>query len=293
MFAVISRSEPAETAAPGKLAGSPGLPRSVGAIRLAFLGVGEKTALAGLHQSGCMKARLPKVYGDEPKTAVLINTAGGLTGGDDVAAEVDWRAGSDACLTTQAAERIYRSTGGEAKIINRLSVGAGASAEWLPQETILFDRGRFIRRTEVDLAGDARFLGIESMVLGRKAMGERIESALIDDGWRIRREGRLVLRDSFRLDGDFEAHRIRGAKLDGAEAYASIFAQTEDTGAAAAVIREIVGPAGGASEIRGLAVGRLAASDGDALRAIMARLIPALRQCIFGRAERLPRVFQI
>lgn len=296
MFDATSRSDDpkeTETAAPVHLAGGQGLPRSVGAVRIAFLGVGERTALAGLHQSGCMKARLPKVYGDEPRTAVLINTAGGLTGGDRVSTDVEWRGDADACLTTQAAERAYRSSGGEALIANGLKIDAGCTAEWLPQEMILFEGGRFVRRTEVDLAADSRFLAVESMVLGRKAMGETIETGLIDDGWRIRRQGRLVLRDSFRLDGAFADHADRPARLGGNAAYATIFAQAPDAGPVLQAIREIAGKAGGASAMRGLIAGRLIAADGDTLRAIMADLIPALRQAVSGRAERLPRVFQI
>jgi urease accessory protein len=240
-----------------------------------------------------MKARLPKVYGDEPKTAVLINTAGGLTGGDRVAARVDWRPGADACLTTQAAERIYRSTGRTARIDAGLTVADGASAEWLPQETILFERGRFRRRTLVELSDGSRFLGVESLVLGRRAMGERIHSALIDDGWLIRRGGRPVLRDSFVLDGDFQAHRSRGARLGSAGAWATLFAQTDRADETVAAIRRVAGKLGGATALRGLVAGRVAAGDGDALRRVMAELIPELRATIFGRAPRLPRVFQI
>lgn len=293
MFDATSRSDDEGSAAPVHLAGSQGLPRSVGAVRIAFLGVGGKTALAGLHQSGCMKARLPKVYGDEPKTAVLINTAGGLTGGDRVGADVAWTEGADACISTQAAERIYRSPGGDAHIVNNLTVGAGCTAEWLPQEMILFEGGRFVRRTDIDLSTNARFLAVESMVLGRKAMGETVETGLIDDGWWIRRDGRLILRDSFRLDGVFAAHATTPTRLAGNAAYATIFAQTDEPEAVLQAIRDGAGKCGGASAMRGLVVGRVIAPDGDALRAIMAGMIPALRQAVSGRAERLPRVFQI
>lgn len=293
MFDAISRSEKSESAAPVDLAGSPGPPRSVGAVHIAFLGVGDRTALAGLHQSGCMKSRLPKVYGDEPKTAVLINTAGGLTGGDKVGTGVAWGEGSDACISTQAAERIYRSSGGAALITNKLTIGPGSRAEWLPQEMILFEGGRFGRRTEIDIAEGSKFLAVESMVLGRRAMGERIASGLIDDTWRIRRDGQLILRDSFRLDGDFTEHRAFPSRLGGCDAYATIFVQTDNADVVLGHIRDAVGKQGGASALRGLVVGRVGATDGDALRTIMAQLIPLLRQAVMNRAPRLPRVFQI
>ncbi|WP_416896127.1 MAG: urease accessory protein UreD [Minwuia sp.] len=240
-----------------------------------------------------MKARLPKVYLDEPRTAVLINTAGGLTGGDRVSVDATWGDGVAACLTTQAAERVYRSTGGDAVVTNRLVAGEDARAEWLPQETILFDEGRFHRRTSVHLAAGARFLAVESMVLGRKAMGETVMGGLIDDEWQLRRDGRLVWRDSLRLDDTHFGPPPRPAVLGANRAYATIVCQTADPDACAGLIREHAGAHGGASAMRGLVLARLAAEDGDSLRRIMTGLIPALRHIVFGRSARLPRPFQI
>ncbi|HBC09391.1 MAG TPA: urease accessory protein, partial [Rhodospirillaceae bacterium] len=74
--------------------------------------------------------------------AVLLNTAGGLTGGDVYGTEA--LAGPDAflTLTSQACERVYRATGDQpARVETRLSADAGARLHWLPQETILFDGG--------------------------------------------------------------------------------------------------------------------------------------------------------
>lgn len=290
MYAAISRSE---SAVPILKAGSPGPPRSVGAVRIAFLGVGTRTALADLHQQGCMKARLPRSYDGDPPTAILINTAGGLTGGDDVETAMEWGEGSDACFSTQAAERIYRSSGGEAAIRNRLTVGAGAAAEWLPQETILFDGGRFRRETEVDLYPAARFLAVESVVLGRKAMGETIRQGLIADRWRVRLDGRLVWLDALRLEDDLAGAIARPAVLAGAGAYATVIAVGDGADAAVAAIREICGREGGATRRGPLAIGRVTAVDGDALRGRLAALIPALRRIVTGQPARLPRAFQI
>lgn len=290
MYAAISRSE---SAVPILKAGSPGPPRSVGAVRIAFLGVGTRTALADLHQQGCMKARLPRSYDGEPPTAILINTAGGLTGGDDVETAMEWGEGASACFSTQAAERIYRSSGGAALIRNRLKAGSGSRAEWLPQETILFDGGRFRRETEVELAADARFLAVESVVLGRKAMGETIREGLIADRWSVRVGGRLHYLDAFLLEDDLAAQIARPAVLAGAGAYASILAMGEDAEGIVAAIREGVGRAGGATRRGALVVGRVTAADGDALRKVLASLIPALREKVTGQPARLPRAFQI
>ena len=296
MFDAISRFETVE---PAPTAGRAGPPRSVGVARVAFLGVGERTALADLYQQGCMKARLPNAYAGDPKTAVLINTAGGLTGGDDVTTEVAWRGTAVACVSTQAAERIYRSSGGEARVRNRLTVASDARAEWLPQETILFDGGRMDRSTDVDLSAGARFLAAETVILGRKAMGETVVTGLVRDHWRVRRDERLILHDAFELGAvngpEIGAQRQRPALLAGAEAWASLIMQAPAamTATLLDLVRELGGANAGATGRQGLVLGRILATDGDTLRDILARLLPALRRAIMGHPERLPTVFRI
>lgn len=291
-------SEPisqSETDEPAPTAGRAGPPRSVGVARVAFLGVGARTALADLHQQGCMKARLPNSYAGDPKTAVLINTAGGLTGGDDVAAEVAWHGSAVACVSTQAAERVYRSSGGDARVRNRLKVSKDARAEWLPQETILFDGGRMNRSTDVDLADGACFLAAETVILGRKAMGETVTEGLVRDHWRVRRDGRLILHDAFELGAAISEKRQRPALLGGAESWASLILQAPSsmTETLLALIRDLGGARAGATLRQGLVLGRILATDGDCMRSILARLLPALRHAIMGHPERLPTVFRI
>jgi urease accessory protein len=291
-------SEPisqSETVEPAPTAGRAGPPRSVGVARVAFLGVGARTALADLHQQGCMKARLPNCYAGDPKTAVLINTAGGLTGGDDVSTDVAWQGSAIACVSTQAAERVYRSSGGDARVRNRLKVSKDARAEWLPQETILFDGGRMNRSTDVDLADGARFLAAETVILGRKAMGETVAEGLVRDHWRVRRDGRLILHDAFELGAAIREQRLRPALLGGAESWASLILQAPAgmTEMLLGLIRDLGGAHAGATLRQGLVLGRILATDGDGMRGILARLLPALRHAIMGHPERLPAVFRI
>lgn len=292
MYVAISPSRPV---APAAMAGDAGLPRSVGAVRLAFLGVSERTALADLHQQGCMKARLPRALKDEPLTAVLINTAGGLTGGDRVGAEVGWPAGAVACVTTQAAERIYRSTGAVARVRNRLSVGAGARAEWLPQETIVFEAGRLDRQTEVDMDEGANLLAAESVVLGRRAMGETVATGAILDGWQVRLGGRLVYADRLRLGEDIAADTAYPGCLAGMRAWSQLIVAAPDPDGLRDLLRERLADfdgIAGATRRGPLVLTRLMAADGDRLRRGLARLLPELRHRLFGHAPRLPRVFQ-
>lgn len=177
------------------------LQRVAGAARIRFAKVDGQTRLADLYQKGSAKIRLPRVY-DATATAVLINTAGGLTGGDGLSYDVTIDKNAHAIVTTQTAERAYRSKTGLAKVTGVLKAGAGATLEWLPQETILFDRSGLARTLTAELAADARLMLLETIVVGRTAMGETVRQVSFRDRWRVRRENKLVFADDIRYDGD-------------------------------------------------------------------------------------------
>ena len=209
------------------------LQRSVGRARVGFKRRGAATVLADLHQAGCAKLRLPRRPTGAPGEAVVINTAGGLTDGDRFRVEAHWADGAAATVTTQAAERVYRSRGGDAQIGNALSISAGAVAMWLPQETILFDGARVARRLDVDIAAGAALFACESLVFGRGAMGETARRGRVDDAWRVRIEGTLVFADGFALrddDGPLQSLLDRPAVAGGARAVATALLIAPDPG---------------------------------------------------------------
>ncbi len=164
--------------------------RAFGRLRVAFARRDALTALAVLRQEGCLKARHPRPEPGAIAETVLLNTSGGITGGDDLGIDIRAGAGTRLVVTTQAAERLYRATPASppATIRTRLTAAAGATLEWLPQETILFDACRADRTLSVDLAPSARFLGVESLLFGRQASGETMRRAWLTD--RIRRRRR-------------------------------------------------------------------------------------------------------
>ena len=155
--------------------------------------------LADLHQSAPCRALLPQ--SEDLPTAVYATTCGGLTGGDHVRFDLTVEAEAAARATTQAAERVYRARAedGPARVENLVSVGEGAYAEWLPQETILFDGARLSRRTVFDLAADASVLACELRVLGRAAHGETFQDGFLADRIEVRRAGKLEWVDAVRL----------------------------------------------------------------------------------------------
>ena len=198
----------------------PSLQRARGEGRITTKQGDGITRLDRLYQSGCAKIRLPHTHSSALE-AVLINTAGGLTGGD----RMDWLAEiaphGKAVLTTQACERIYRSLGGPATVHTRLAVGVNAHLDWLPQETILFASSQLDRRIDIDLADGASLTAIEAILLGRDAMGEIALDARLRDNWRIRRNGRLIHAEATRLDGTL-AERNGLSLLAGKRAFATV-----------------------------------------------------------------------
>jgi urease accessory protein len=266
------------------------LPRTEGSVRLSFVrGTDGRTALAGLRQSGAARVRFPKPAGNDAPEAVLLNTAGGLTGGDRMSFEVALGADCSATITSAAAEKVYRALDGEATIRVHLDIGEGAQLAWLPQPTILFDRARLDRRTEVAVSGSASFLAAETLIFGRAAMGEDVRRGACRDAWRVRRDGRLVFADTFLVDGAVAEALDRGATLDGARAAAMLLWAAPDAPAPLDEVRALLRDAAcaaGASAWNGLLIVRAAARDGTALQALLGPVITRLT----GRP--LPRVWQ-
>ncbi len=198
----------------------PALQRARGSGRISTKQANHVTRLDRLFQEGCAKIRLPHTHSNALE-AVLINTAGGLTGGD----QMDWTAQIAAhgkvVLTTQACERIYRSLGSAARVRTRLHVGTDAHLDWMPQETILFAASQLDRRIEIDLADGASLTAVEAILLGRDAMGELALDARLRDNWRVRRNGRLIHAEATRLDGS-AAERSGLSLLAGKRAFATV-----------------------------------------------------------------------
>ncbi len=164
---------------------------------------------------------------------------------------------------------------------------AGAALEWLPQETILFDRCALDRRLEVDLAADARFLGVETLVFGRTAMGERVRHGWLRDLIRVRRGGELLLHDAIRLDGEIDAALRRPAIGGGAGVVATMVYVAPDAGRKLDAVRAALGPAeAGASVWNGMLVARILGSDGASVRVTVTAALEVLRE-----ARPLPRVW--
>jgi len=249
-------------------------PRAIGRVGIGSKQGGARSTLATLHQSGAFKALFPRPLGPTLE-AILINTAGGITGGDRFSTSLEVGADSRLSVTTQAAERAYRAQPGEiAQVRTRAQVATGARLDWLPQETILYNGASLQRKLRVDLAPSARLLLLEPLVFGRAAMGETLTDIRFRDRIEITREGAPLYTDALAFSGDATAQLARPGVADGAGAMASLILVAPEAEAHLDALRALMPATGGVSLIRpDLLAMRLLAPDSHALRQV---LVPVL-----------------
>ena len=244
------------------------------------------TRRRALHESGSLRVRFPSPEG-EGLSAVFVNTAGGIAGGDRFDIDIVAGEGARLTLTSAAAEKVYR-TESSASVLNiALKAQAHSHLAWLPQETILFDRARVLRHIDIDLAETASLLFCEIVVFGRAAMGERMQRGEFVDHWRMRRGGRLVFAENIHLDGDIGEKLARPAIANGGTAIGTALVVPGDEALVERIrgLSESLAGEVGISAWNGFAMARFCAQDAAALRADMT--------AVLGRASSsaLPRLW--
>ncbi|TDH39443.1 urease accessory protein UreD [Pseudohoeflea suaedae] len=266
--------------------------RARGEGRILVKRAGGRTRIDRLFQDGAAKIRVPR-----PVTpgleAVLINTAGGLTGGDRMTWACEAAPGTQLTLTTQACEKTYKAADATcAEVGVSLTAGAGASLCWLPQETILFDQARLVRELDIELAADARALIVEPVIFGRKAMGEAVRSGVFRDRWRVRVQGRLVHAEDFSIGPGIEDGLAHAAAAGHARAFATLLLVGPDAEDRLAPARRVINDNGGVSAWTvgqtGKLLARVVAEDGYSLRKTLTPLIGLLNP-----GAGLPKIWSI
>jgi urease accessory protein len=251
-------------------------------------GPAGSTQLASLEEAGGYRMRLPRVHAARRAgtpapvcEGTLINTGGGMAGGDRLSIGIEAGPLVHVAVSTPSAERVYGSSGAETEVSVRLRLGHGARLAWLPRETILFSGARLARRLDADIAADATLVIAEMTVFGRLAAGEEMRSGSFADRWRIRRDGRLLHAEQTRLPGRVHEWLDRCALGAGARATATLLMvspQAEDRLEAARASLERAGCEAGASAWDGRLVARLLARDASPLRHALAALVRALTE---------------
>jgi urease accessory protein len=262
--------------------------RAVGRVAFSAAALNGRTRPARIAESGSMRIRLPRCEGPGLE-AVIVNTAGGIACGDRFSIEIEAQPGASVTVATPAAEKVYRSDGAVAELSVQLDLAPCARLDWLPQETLLFDRSRLARRLDVAMAPDARLTLFEAVVFGRAARAEQMTQGFYEDRWRIRRAGRLVHADTLRLGGPVAELLQKPSVAKGARALATFLHVAPDAEARIESVRRHLSPNEGcdaaASAWNGLLAVRFCAGTVEALRSAVCPFLVAFR------GQPLPRVW--
>jgi len=271
-----------------------------GSAAVTFRASGGTTRLAHLYQSDPLRVLFPRPELAEPTTGVLVTTSGGLVGGDRLSVDVCSHRGAAGRVVGQAAEKVYRSTGEDCHIDVRLQVERDGWLEWLPQETIIFDRARLRRLTVAEVAPGSRLLAGEIVVFGRTAMGEQVNEGLVREAWDIYRDGHLVWADAVHIDQGVKATLDARSGFDGAVAFASLVYVGDDAADRLDAARGLLPTADetgdlrvGATVLGDVLVVRWLGRDAHALRAAYGMFWGQFRHTVGGYPPVMPRLWRI
>ena len=198
------------------------LQRAEGVGRIVVSSSENQTRIVDIFQRSPIRIMFPRVDDGTLKEAVLVNTAGGIAGGDRLEFCMTALASASIAVTSQAAEKVYRALSEPARIATKLRACEAAKLAWLPQETILFNWARLCRKTEIDISSGTELLALEWLVLGRAAHGEEMVGGHITDSWRVKKDGRLIWADTFRATDEIFPRLHKKALLSNCTAVATL-----------------------------------------------------------------------
>jgi urease accessory protein len=269
---------------PGPNAGNPSdkdLQRAEGSCRIVLSGSERGTRVMDVFQRSPIRVLFPRTQGAAVEEAVLVNTAGGIAGGDRLESCVTLLPNASIAVTSQAAEKVYRALNEPARIATKLKASEGAKLAWLPQEAIVFNRARISRKAEIELSSGAELLALEWLVLGRAAHGEDMKGGQIADSWRVKKDGRLIWGDTFRATNEIFPHLCRKALLSDCKAIATLLYFGPNLEKTLEILRDLAAALGclcAATLVSGLMVVRFAARVSSDLRFALRTVLQ-----LFGR----------
>jgi urease accessory protein len=217
-----------------------GLQRADGCGRVVLSGSENGTRIEEVFERSPTRILFPRTGGRPVEEAVIINTGGGVAGGDRLECSVTALPGASIAVTSQAAEKVYRALHDAARVATRLKARESARLAWLPQETIVFNGARIHRTTEIELFSGAELLALEWLVLGRAAHGEIVVDGSVLETWRVKKDGRLIWADSFRISDDIFVHLNRKALLSNFNSIATLIYFGPDLDKRLEFLREIL-----------------------------------------------------
>jgi urease accessory protein len=270
------------------------LQRAEGSCRIVLSGSEKGTRIMDVFQQSPIRVMFPGIGSGPVKEAVLINTAGGIAGGDRLDCGVTALENSSIAVTSQAAEKVYRALNEPARIATKLEASEGAKLAWLPQETIVFNWARLCRETEIELYSGAELLALEWLVLGRAAHGEKVVGGHISESWRVKRDGRLIWADTFRVTDETFAHVHRKALLSSRRAIATLIYFGPDLERRLESLREIASSLEcdcAATSVGGLIIVRFAAQASSDLKLALRSFLQRFSRELGPGPFRVPKMW--
>lgn len=270
------------------------LQRSNGYVRIVLSGSENGNRIDDVFERSPMRVMFLRNGNHEMEEAVLINTAGGIAGGDRLECSVSGLPGASVAVTSQAAEKVYRALNEPARVMTRLEVRDSTRLAWLPQETIIFNSARLHRTTEIELSSQAELLALEWVVLGRAAHGETVYAGNITDSWRVKKDGRLVWADGLRITDEIFPHLMRKSLLSNYSAIATLIYFGPRQNERLDFLRELISSLrcrGGATLVSGLIVVRLAAREPSVLKLALVSFVEHFGRELGSVPFRVPKMW--
>jgi urease accessory protein len=255
----------------------------------------DRTVLAKRAHDGPLVVQKP-LYpeGDAVCHTIVVHPPGGIAGGDELEIDVRLEPHSHALLTTPGAGKWYRSGGPWARMRVALTAKAGACVEWLPQETIVFDGALADLHTDIDLQGDARYIGWDILCLGRTGSGERYARGECRLSTRIRRDGKPLWLERGRIEAG-GALLASPAGLGGRSVCGALAATIAAPARELVTACRMVAPATGEAAVTllpGLLVARYLGDSSESARGYFEEIWGRIRPAVAQRDAVTPRIWR-
>ncbi len=227
--------------------------------------------------------------------AIVLHPPAGIAGGDQLRIHIAVGEGAQSLLTTPGAGKWYRSAGRMAQQLVSLKVGAGGTAEWLPQESIIFDGAQAEMRTVVELAPGASYVGVETICFGRRASGETFQRGCLRLATDIHIDGRAIWHERGIIDGSSPLMQspigLAGFTVCSTVLAAGVAVPPETLAACRAAPTAEADARFGVTAMPQLCVGRYLGHSAESAREWFVTLWQHLRPLLLGRAAQAPRIW--
>lgn len=266
------------------------------ALDLRFARRERDTILTHCRHTGPLRVQKPLFpEGPELCHCIVLHPPAGVCGGDQLRIVIDTDNAAQVLLTTPGAGKWYRSAGPRAEQTVSIKVGAGGTAEWLPQESIVFDGAVARMSTKVELEEGARFIGVETLCFGRRASGEAFDRGNLRLATDIRLAGKLLWRERGHIDGGSTLMQspigLAGFTVCSTVLAAGVEVDADTLSACRAAASPEAGAQCGVSALPQLFVGRYLGHSAEAARVWFVELWKSLRPVFIGREATIPRIW--